>query len=74
MRPEYKTFSKYLLIQIPGWVLAAVLLYWGWVLAWVPSHWAVTLFSLWVVKDFIIYPLVKIGYEVNSKWERQKKP
>jgi len=62
-----KTFSKYFLIQIPGWIVAAILLYWGWHLSWVPTLWALGIFAIWVAKDFFLYPLVKIGYETNTK-------
>jgi membrane protein implicated in regulation of membrane protease activity len=64
---ELKTITKYFLIQIPGWIVAAILLFWGWRLTWVPAQWALGIFAVWVAKDYIIYPLVRIGYEMNTK-------
>ena len=62
-----KTFTKYILIQIPGWALGAFLIYWFWKSSWI-NHWpAIGFFLLWVAKDFIIYPFVRIGYETNTK-------
>ena len=61
------TFMKYLLLQIPGWVLMALLLI-G-LLDWMTLPlWAVgVLFVVWVVKDFVLYPFVRTAYESNVK-------
>ena len=62
-----KTFTKYTLIQIPGWALGAFILYWFWSWSWMTYWPAIGFFLLWVAKDFIIYPFVRIGYETNTK-------
>ncbi|MBI2999564.1 MAG: NfeD family protein [Deltaproteobacteria bacterium] len=58
---------KYLLFQLPGWVLAAVILsglrYWTAIPAWV----ALGLFVLWVAKDLVMYPLLRTAYESGVK-------
>ncbi len=62
----WATFGRYLLFQLPGWFVAAVVLglcvrFWGLQqgLAWV-------LFGLWLVKDFVLYPLVRAAYQVRT--------
>lgn len=61
------TLTKYLLFQVPGWVLAAIILaalaYWIGIPRWV----ALALFLLWVVKDLIIYRFLKSAYESGVK-------
>jgi membrane protein implicated in regulation of membrane protease activity len=61
------TFMKYILLQIPGWVLMALFLI-G-LLNWIalPLWAAGVLFVVWVVKDFILYPFVRTAYESNIK-------
>jgi len=57
------TFQRYVLYQIPGWILSILLL--AALNEWVslPLWAAALLFAAWVVKDFAIYPFVRIGYE-----------
>jgi len=58
-----RTLTRYLLFQVPSWILAGVvavtLWRWGGVDAWI----AVAVLVLWVVKDFVLYPFVKASYE-----------
>lgn len=58
---------KYLLFQLPGWVLAAVILavlrYWAGIPGWV----ALGVFVLWVIKDLVMYPLLRTAYESGVK-------
>jgi membrane protein implicated in regulation of membrane protease activity len=61
------TFVKYLLFQIPEWILLAAAL---WFLARnTPVNlWPAVLFFLfWVIKDFAIYPYVRRSYENDAK-------
>ena len=62
-----KVWVRYFLLQIPGWVLAAILLgtlnYWDVLPLWV-------LISAWVIyvaKDFVLYPHLRRGYESHGK-------
>ena len=61
------TFRKYLLLQVPGWVL------WGLILvgadAWLAlPRWAgLLLLSLAIGKDFALYPYVRSAYESEVK-------
>ena len=58
-----RTFAKYVLLEIPGWILAAgvltFLVYRFELASWI----AFALFGLWVAKDFALYPVLKIAYE-----------
>jgi membrane protein implicated in regulation of membrane protease activity len=60
-------WTKYLLIQLPGWVLAIVIVtglrHWLGIPFWI----AVGLFFLWVVKDLVMYPLLRTAYESGVK-------
>jgi membrane protein implicated in regulation of membrane protease activity len=61
------TFTRYLLFQIPGWLIAALVLmglrewtglsFWG----------AIGIFVLWVIIDFALYPFLRKSYERNVK-------
>lgn len=62
-----KTWTRYLLFQVPGWILAAVILlglmYWIGLTLWI----AIGAFSLWVIKDLVFYPLLRKAYESSAK-------
>lgn len=57
------TLTKYTLLQVPSWLVLALLLvglrHWIDLPLWA----AVGLFALWVVKDFLLYPFVRSAYE-----------
>ena len=60
-------FQRYVGIQLPGWVLAAVAV---WALHhWtgLPRRWAVALFLAYVAKDFLLYPLLRGAYEEDRR-------
>ncbi|HEV8712504.1 MAG TPA: NfeD family protein [Candidatus Binatia bacterium] len=66
------TWTKYLLLQTPGWLVMAVLLLglWHWLGL---SPWvAIGLFVVWVVKDFLLYPFVRSSYETTAKTGSQQ--
>lgn len=61
------TLTKYLLLQIPGWILAIIVagaLRHGLEL---PLWVAIGLVVLWVIKDLVMYPLLRTAYESNAK-------
>jgi membrane protein implicated in regulation of membrane protease activity len=61
-----RTFAKYVLLELPGWLIAAVVLSLGiryWELS---PRLAIVLFALWVIKDFALYPVLRIAYEDGS--------
>ncbi len=57
--------QRYLLLQVPGWTLAAIVLYC--LHRWLRLPWWVvaSLLCADVAKDFILYPLLKRSYEVR---------
>ncbi|MCC5858829.1 MAG: NfeD family protein [Ectothiorhodospiraceae bacterium] len=57
------TLIRYTLLQIPGLVLAAALLWWGVSLGWLRLHAALVLFLLWLLKDILLYPLYRPALE-----------
>jgi len=61
------TWNKYLLFQVPGWILAALILiamrYWVGLPIWI----ALFGFVLWVIKDFLFYPLLRVAYQPGPK-------
>jgi len=61
-----RTFARYVALEAPGWVLGAWVL---WLLVekaglapWVAG----LLWTLWVVKDFALYPWLRDAYEVGD--------
>ncbi|MGH0028236.1 MAG: NfeD family protein [Myxococcota bacterium] len=57
---------KYLVLQTPGWFLAsAVLGFFVW-RGDLSRHMGVLLFGLWILKDFVLYPILKRSYEDGS--------
>ena len=62
-----RTWVRYLLFQIPGWLIAAVVLYALRYQIGLPVKLAAGLFFLWVVKDLVLYPLLRRSYERTTK-------
>ena len=57
------TWFRYLLFQVPGWILAAIVLS-GLYHSKLIQGWLALLFFLaWLVKDLILYPLTRTAYE-----------
>ena len=61
------TAVRYLLFQIPGWIIAAGVLagleYWEFFPSWLSR----LCFSGWVLKDLILYPITRTAYERGNK-------
>lgn len=66
-RFRHSPLAKYLVIQIPGWVLVAVVL--EVLRRWVdlPLWAAIALFLVWIVKDLILFPFLRPAYESGGK-------
>lgn len=58
---------RYVLLQIPGWTILAVILavLWQWEL--LPRWAAGLIFVAWVVKDILLYPVFKSAYDGEEK-------
>ncbi|MDH3214305.1 MAG: NfeD family protein [Myxococcales bacterium] len=55
--------GKYVLLQIPGWVVVGGLLvagvrWWG-----LSQRLALVLFGAWLLKDVVLFPLLRVAYE-----------
>ncbi|HEU4345320.1 MAG TPA: NfeD family protein [Candidatus Binatia bacterium] len=61
------TWLKYLLFQMPGWIVAAGVLGSLWHLEILPKWLAVVGFGGWIVKDLFLYPFVRTAYQPSSK-------
>jgi membrane protein implicated in regulation of membrane protease activity len=58
--------GKYVLLQVPGWFLAAGLLTAGvrwWELS---PRLALALFAVWILKDVLLFPLLRVAYESHG--------
>jgi membrane-bound serine protease (ClpP class) len=58
--------SKYLLLQIPGWVIVSFVLFALWEWLNLRIELAVGLFALWLAKDLLLYPLLRSAYEPGA--------
>lgn len=60
-------FGKYIILQIPGWLIAVIVLWeahqWFALSPWIAGGILLAL----VVKDFVLYPFVRTAYESNAK-------
>ncbi len=66
MRSNRRTLIRYTLFQIPdlvllGLALAAAVRWWG-----IPNSLAYTIFALWLVKDVVLYPVMRIAYQTGG--------
>jgi len=61
------TWQRYLLFQIPGWLIAAAILlglsHWKLLPPWL----GIVCFFAWVLKDLMLYPLLHRAYQTNVK-------
>jgi membrane protein implicated in regulation of membrane protease activity len=61
------TWQRYLLFQIPGWLIAAAVLlglsHWKLLPPWL----GIVCFLAWVLKDLMLYPLLHRAYQTNVK-------
>jgi len=62
-----RPFVRYVLFQIPGWVLAALLVYWLWPRTGFEPWLGGLAFVAWVAKDFAMWPLVRVGYQTDAR-------
>ena len=58
--------ARYFLLQIPGWVLVAMVLFGlrDWI--GISLGWAITLYALYVVKDFVLFPFLRSAYDTST--------
>jgi len=61
------TLARYWLLQIPGWVLLILVLTFAHESFHLPVWVGGLIVLLWVVKDAILYPFMRVAYETTSK-------
>lgn len=61
-----KTWTRYLLLQIPGWVVAGLvaLLIQRWFQ--LPDWTTPTALGIWIAKDLVLYPFLKEAYDGST--------
>ncbi len=64
-RRPITTLQRYVFLQLPGWILAAIVLYWLRLRLEISWPVAVGLWATWVGKDFALYPFVRSAYETR---------
>jgi len=62
-----RTFAKYLLFQLPQWLILGLFLWFLVDRTAVPRWAGVGFFVFWVVKDLAMYPFVRTAYENDNK-------
>ncbi|MCS6953067.1 MAG: NfeD family protein [Bryobacterales bacterium] len=60
-------FRRYLLLQIPGWILVALILAGLHRWAGLPLWAAATAYAVYVGKDFLLYPFLRRAYEPDPR-------
>jgi len=60
------TAWRYLLFQIPGWVISALVLVVLLEIELLSGRLAMLLWGLWLLKDALMYPLVRSSYEASA--------
>lgn len=58
-----RTFTRYLIVQAPGWLLVGACLLLFWPRTGLSPWVAVAVFAAWMAKDFLLYPFVRVAYE-----------
>lgn len=58
--------ARYFLLQLPGWILVAMVLFGlrDWI--GISLGWAMTLYALYVVKDFVLFPFLRTAYDTST--------
>ena len=56
---------RYLLAQIPGWIILACVAGWALAQGWITGSTATWIAGLWLLKDAALYPLCRPGFETG---------
>ncbi len=59
-------FARYVLLEIPGWIVAAVVLTLLTRAGEIRPSTAWILLAIWIVKDFALYPVLRVGYQPSA--------
>jgi membrane protein implicated in regulation of membrane protease activity len=58
--------ARYFLLQVPGWILVAMILFGLRDWTGISLGWAVALYAIYVVKDFVLFPFLRIAYDTST--------
>lgn len=61
-----RVFQRYIVLQVPGWLLAAVVVYALERWAGLDRRIALALWLAYLAKDFILFPFLRRAYETDS--------
>ena len=67
MRTRHPAFWRYTAFQIPGWLLAAIGGWWIYTTLGVPLWVAAGVLVVWVIKDYALYPVLRLAYEADHR-------
>jgi membrane-bound ClpP family serine protease len=59
-------FARYVLLEIPGWIVAAVVLVLLARSGRLEASTAWMLLAIWIAKDFALYPVLRVGYQHSA--------
>lgn len=59
-------FARYVLLEIPGWIVASVVLVLLTRAGKLEAGTAWMLLGIWIAKDFVLYPVLRVGYQHSA--------
>jgi len=63
---------RYTLLQVPGWLLLGLLLWWAVSREWMGMLAATGIMAAWLIKDALLYPVCKHAFENSHPVESMK--
>lgn len=63
---------RYTLLQVPGWLLLGLLLWWANAKDWITVTTAAWILAAWIGKDAALYPLCRKAFMPEPKTETEK--
>jgi membrane protein implicated in regulation of membrane protease activity len=66
-----RTFTRYVIVQAPGWLLIGACLLLLWRRTDLSPWLAAAVFTIWLVKDFLLYPFLRVAYEGSKSPSEQ---
>lgn len=67
-----KPLIRYTLLQVPGWLLLGILLWWAVSKGWIGIPVASGIMAAWLIKDAILYPICRHAFEDSHPVETAK--
>jgi membrane protein implicated in regulation of membrane protease activity len=67
LRVHRSPLARYTAFQIPGWIIAAGGGWWAHRSLDVPVWLAAGVLAVWVIKDIVLYPVLRFAYETDDR-------